>query len=138
MGPPLTNVPTTVTVEKTEKWYDRASENSDVIYYSEDFPSDAESVLTPTGDSSWCFEDDIISGIICLCGAQGRAHKKECPLNTQNRYVGCTLFPKASSVDSDKVDSCVKSKLPKTSKVGTGSTQLGKREKPAPVFPVGQ
>ena len=133
---------------------DRASENSDVIYYSEDSLSDAESISlkesvpTPTGDSSWCFEDDIISGIICLCGAQGRAHKKECPLNSRNRYIGCTLFPKASSADSGKPDSCVQSKLPKTSEVSTGSTQLGKRQKPAsekpppakrrrPVFKVG-
>ena len=67
---------------------------------------------------------------MCLCGARSRAHKKEYPLNSRNRYVGCTLFPKASSVDSDKVDSCVKSELPKTSKVGTRSTQLGKRENP--------
>ena len=67
---------------------DRASEDGDVIYYSEDSQSDAESIAlkenvpTPTGDSSWCFEDDIISGIICVCGAQGRAHKKDCPLNS--------------------------------------------------------
>ena len=46
---------------------DRASENSDVIYYSEDSPSDAESiplkesVRTPTGGGGWCFEDDIMS-----------------------------------------------------------------------------
>ena len=103
--------------------YDGASENSDVIYYSEDSLSDAESISlkesvpTPTDDSSWCFEDDIISGI----------STQECPLNSRNRYVGCTLFSKASSVDSDKDDRCVKSKFPKTSKVSTGSTQLGKR-----------
>ena len=78
----------------------------------------------PTGDSSWCFEDDIISGIICLCGALGRAHKKDCPLNSRNRYAGRTLFPKASCVDSGKGDKS------ETSEVGTGSTHLGKREKP--------
>ena len=109
---------------------DRASEDGDVIYYSEDSRSDAESIAlnegmpTPTGDSSWCFEDDIISGIICLCGALGRAHKKDCPLNSRNRYAGCTLFPKASCVDSGKGDKSA------TSEVGTGSTHLGKREKP--------
>ena len=53
---------------------DRASDNNDVISYSEDTLSDAESISleksvpTPTSDTSWCFEDDIISGI-CLCGA---------------------------------------------------------------------
>ena len=86
-----------------------------------------DSVPTPTGDSSWCFEDDIISGNICVCGALGRAHKKDCPLNSRNHYIGCTLFPKASSDDSGKKDSCVKSKPPEAKK--SGSTRLGKREK---------
>ena len=51
---------------------DRATEDSDIVYYSEDSQSDAgsialkESVLTPTANSSWCFEDDIISGNLCL------------------------------------------------------------------------
>ena len=55
--------------------HDRASHNGDVIYYSENSPSDTESISlkgsvpTPTGDTSWCFEDDIISGNICVCGA---------------------------------------------------------------------
>ena len=69
-----------------------------------------DSVPTPTGDSSWYFEDDIISGNICVCGALGRAHK-DCPLNSRSRYIGCTLFPKASSDGTGK-DSCVKSKPP--------------------------
>ena len=103
---------------------DGGSDNSDVIYYSEDSLSDAESISlkgsvpTPIGDTSWCFEDDIISGNICMCGALGRAHKKDCPLNSRNRYVGCTLFPKASSA-----------KPPEAKK--SGPTCLGKREKPA-------
>ena len=68
---------------------DRSSIDGDVIYYSEDSQSDAESMglkenvltSTSTGSTSWCFEDDIISGIVCLCGVLGRAHK-ECPLNS--------------------------------------------------------
>ena len=49
--------------------------NGDVIYYFEDCPSDTESISlkgsvpTPTGDTSWCFEDDIVSGNICVCAA---------------------------------------------------------------------
>ena len=115
----------------------RASDNNDVISYSEDTLSDAESISleksvpTPTGDTSWCFEDDVLSGI-CVCGALGRAHKRDCPSNSRNRNVGCTLFPKASSADSDKNgkdDACVKSKPPKASKpVDTRSTRRGKRE----------
>ena len=78
---------------------DRKSEN-DVIYYSEDFQSDAESialkdVLTSTGSSSWFLRWYIISGIVCWCGVQSRAHK-ECPLDSRNR-AGFTLFPKADS-----------------------------------------
>ena len=53
-----------------------ASENGDIYnYYSEDPQSDAKSIalkenmLTSTDNCSWCFEDDIISGIVCLCGA---------------------------------------------------------------------
>ncbi|MCG8623744.1 MAG: hypothetical protein MJE68_17340, partial [Proteobacteria bacterium] len=79
-------------------------DNNDIIYYSEDSLSDAESfslkksVPTPTGDSSWCFDDDIISGI-CVCGALGLPHKRDCPSKTRNGYFGCTLFPRASSAD---------------------------------------
>ena len=80
---------------------DRASDNYD---YSEDTLSDAESISlensvpAPTSDTSWCFEDDVKSGI-CVCRALGRAHKRDCPSNSRNRHVGCTLFPKASSAD---------------------------------------
>ena len=77
--------------------------NNDV-YYSEDSLSGAESIsfengvpTTPTGDTSWCFEDDI-SGI-CVCGALGLPHKRDCPSKSQNGYFGCTLFPRASSAD---------------------------------------
>ena len=70
-----------------------------------------------------------------MCGALGRAHKRDCPSNSRNCYVGCTLFPKASSADSDKNgrnDDCVKSKPPKASKpVDTRCTRQGKREKPS-------
>ena len=118
---------------------DRASDNNDVISYSEDTLSDAESISfeksvpTPTGNTSWCFEDDVISGI-CVCAALGQAHKRDCPSNSRNCYVGCTLIPKASSADSDKNgkdDAYVKSKPPKASKpVDTRPTRRGKREKP--------
>ena len=94
--------------------------------------SDAESVSlkenmpVSTGDSSWCFEDDI-SGIICKCGAHSRAHK-ECPLNSQNHYT-----PKASSVDSNKIDGCVKFK---TSKVSKGQlNQVKEKIQPARSLP---
>ena len=100
-----------------------------VIYYSEDSQSDAESialkesVLTSTANDSWCFEDDIISGKFCLCGAMGRAHKSA----SRTRGI-ITLDALCFLRLTGKGD---KSKLPKTIKIGTGSTHLGKRENPA-------
>ena len=58
---------------------------NDIIYYSEDSLSDAESISlnksvpTPTGDTSWCFEDGIISGI-CMCGALLTSAQEGLPL----------------------------------------------------------
>ena len=40
-----------------------------------------------------CGEKQIVSGTTCNCGAEGRAHKKDCPMNTRNRYPGRALFP---------------------------------------------
>ena len=50
-------------------------------------------------------------------------------MSSRNRYVGCTLFPTPSSVDS-QADKCGKSKLPQTNAIGTESTQVGKRKRP--------
>ena len=43
-----------------------------------------------------CLEDDIIDMVSitqCTCGADGRAHKKDCPMNLRHHYPGRTLFP---------------------------------------------
>ena len=47
----------------------------------------------------WCIEDDIdmVSMTQCTCGADGRAHKKDCPMNLRHRYTGRTLFPPPGS-----------------------------------------
>ena len=34
---------------------------------------------------------------ICTCGAEGRAHKRGCPLSLRNRKPGCALFPACDS-----------------------------------------
>ena len=31
----------------------------------------------------WCYEDDIISDM-CVCGALGRAHKRDCPMSSRS------------------------------------------------------
>ena len=43
-----------------------------------------------SSDDNDTFEDDIISGMVCTCGASGRAHNKACPLNPRNLYPGST------------------------------------------------
>ena len=51
----------------------KGSENSDVIDYSEDGMSDAASedcFSSSECHSDWCFEDDIVCGNICTCGAE--------------------------------------------------------------------
>ena len=58
-------------------------------------PSDLSDNLSPAGDNSsdesestssndWCYEDDIISSDMCVCGALGRAHKRDCPMSSRS------------------------------------------------------
>ena len=108
---------------------DKASENSDDIEFSENSLSDADGSSeggVASSESDWCFEDDIISGNVCTCGAISRAHKTDCPLSSRNRYVGRTLFPKASSGNC-QVDESGNSVAPEIHGSDSGSTQLGKR-----------
>ena len=46
------------------------------------------------GDSSDSEEIELVS---CTCGAEGRAHKRGCPLSYRNRLSGRTLFPARSN-----------------------------------------
>ena len=48
----------------------------------------------------WYLDDDIISGALCTCGADGRAHKKDCPMNSRKRHPGRALFPSPSKESS--------------------------------------
>ena len=65
---------------------------------SNDSQSD-ESVVTVMSDSDWCFEDDIINTDMCLCGAGSRAHTKDCPMNSRNRYPSCATSVKGQCND---------------------------------------
>ena len=44
--------------------------------------SSDESKSTSSDDS--CYEDDIISSDMCVCGALGRAHKRDCPMSSRS------------------------------------------------------
>ena len=37
-------------------------------------------------------DDEVISGILCVCGAINRAHKSSCPMSSRN-YPSRVLFP---------------------------------------------
>ena len=38
--------------------------------------------------------------ISCTCGAEGRAHKRDCPLSSRNCMSGRTLFPAPSEPEA--------------------------------------
>ena len=106
---------------------DRTSESSDVIELSDvascsegDVSSDDSVCSLDGGD--WCFEDDIICGHLCTCGAVGRAHKRSCPLSSRHLYGGRTLF--SGIAGSGAVP-----------EVSSESTLLGKHESPSDVKP---
>ena len=92
--------------------------------------SSQDSVLST--DSDCCFEDTIFSGDSCTCGAGGRAHKKDCPMSSRNRYPSRILFPGGSSAVpvSPRSDKPCKSDKPGSTVSDAGSSMLGKREKP--------
>ena len=52
-----------------------------------------ESICTGSGGdlSIECLGDGIISDAWCSCGVEDKAHK-DCPMNSQNRFPGCSLF----------------------------------------------
>ena len=108
---------------------DQVSENSDVIGVSEDSLTDEEGFSlkehAASSDSDWCFEDNILRHSECTCGAMSRAHKKDCPLSSRNRYVGCTLFAKAKSQTCKGAGLTVAD----VEKNSAQPSQLGKRER---------
>ena len=105
---------------------DTASTNSDAVISSPESTSEVDSEVGE--ESDWCFEDDIIGGNVCTCGTFSRAHKKDCPLSSRNRYGGRTLFPEPSSADTPANKKAGKST--EISEGDAGSTPLGKRSKP--------
>ena len=101
----------------------------DILSEAEDFSSEDSEAMS---NGEWCFEDDIITDM-CICGAGGRAHKKDCPMSSRNRYPSCILFPKVPPGDSlpAHTDSTCKSNVPTadTTVAEARSTKPGKRHK---------
>lgn len=107
------------------------SVNSDVMPMLSDEESSSDDFIL-SSDSGYCFEDDISTGDLCTCGAGGKAHKKDCPMSSRNRYhTGRVLFPKDPSADPipPPTDTASESDVIDTTKsISQGSSVLGKRE----------
>ena len=67
----------------------------------------------------------MISLLTCICGAGGRAHKKDCPMSSTNRYPSCV--PPGDSLPAH-TDSICKSNVP-TADTTVAEAKPGKRHK---------
>ena len=60
----------------------------------------SESVLLESGEDMSDGDSSDSETITCTCGAEGRAHKRDCPLSSRNRMSGRTLFPAPSEPEA--------------------------------------
>ena len=77
-----------------------------------------------TSNDDWCYEDDIISSDMCICGALGRAHKRDCPMSSRSG-----LPTEVYSTDSRFSQSC--SLWVAVGKSKSNLSALGKRKSQA-------
>ena len=63
---------------------------------SDETVSDRDSLESSEGT---CISDSDSVIITCTCGAEGRAHKRDCPLSSRNRMFGRTLFAAPSECE---------------------------------------
>ena len=103
--------------------------DDDISSFHSDLSENQDDNLSPSGDflcqtdesdttsaDDWCYEDDIISSDMCVCGALGRAHKRDCPMSSR-----CSLPTEMYHTDSrlnrsDSVWGAVTKAMPKLSK----------------------
>ena len=108
-----------------------SSVNSDAMPMLSDEESSSDDFIL-SSDSDFCFEDDILTGDLCTCGAGGKAHKKDCPMSSRNRYhTGRVLFPNDPSADPipPPTDTASGTDVTDTTKsINPGSSVIGKRE----------
>ena len=60
----------------------------------------SDSVLLECGEGISDGGSSDSETISCTCGAEGRAHKRDCPLSSRNRMSGPTLFPAPSEPEA--------------------------------------
>ena len=78
----------------------------------EGLEADVGSTLSEDASSVVRCSDDAMTGVDtdddvcqCTCGAQGRAHKRNCPMSSRGRYPGRALFPPPSNSEVDAISS---------------------------------
>ena len=78
----------------------------------EGLEADVGSTLSEDALSVVRCSDDAMTGVDtdddvcqCTCGAQGRAHKRNCPMSSRGRYPGRALFPPPSNSEVDAISS---------------------------------
>ena len=75
-------------------------------------------------------DDDVISGVLCTCGAINRAHKSSCPMSSRN-YPSRVLFPSDEGAPSEIVVPAAK---PETVKRDVAEVNHTSKVKPSPSF----
>ena len=61
--------------------------DSDLLDDNLSLPSDnLSNESESTSNDDWCYEDDIISSDMCVCGALGWAHKWNCPISSRSSF----------------------------------------------------
>ena len=77
----------------------KRSTNSDPVL-SECDEAIAQSVVTSATLSDVCNSDEDIGSDLCTCGAEARAHRRDCPMSSRKRYPGFAPFPHLDSAES--------------------------------------
>ena len=75
----------------------KRSTNSDPVL-SECDEAIAQSIVTSATLSDVCNSD--IGSDLCTCGAEGRAHRRDCPMRSRKRYPGYAPFSRLDSAES--------------------------------------
>ena len=77
----------------------KRSTNSDPVLSDCD-EAIAQSVVTSATLSDVCHSDEDIGSDLCTCGAEGRAHRRDCPMSSRKRYPGYAPFSRLDSAES--------------------------------------
>ena len=72
---------------------------------SSDALSDVSCLDDSLSDVCCLGDDDNSLASMCTCGAEGRAHKRGCPMSSRKRYPGRTLFPRIDVSEGSPVAS---------------------------------